>query len=243
VARDGTAYYALEKGLVAVSPDGRILWEAKLPTYSYITASIKLSADDRWVLFEDTLTDAETGALLYASTSELMDAYLTGADGQLYQGLQGEVRQVTIADGVLRAAVYAQWDLVSSGLGFRLPAYTGVAPDGRIWVLYASSFEYGRLAWLDRSGQVLAINDLPDRLGTATLIGFDRAGVAYTCGTLQRGRQSSAIQCRALAAGRTQPVWTIEAPVPGAPIGGALAPDRLYVATAEGAVVAIGAAP
>lgn len=241
VAGDGTAFYALEKGLVAVQPAGRILWETKLPTYSYITASLKLSSDERWLLFEDTVTDARSGAALYDSTDDLMDAYLTGADGQFYQGLQGAVRQISAAEGALVAAAYAQWDLVSSGLGFRVPAYTGVAPDGRIWVLYASAYEYGRLAWLDRSGQVLSLNNLPDRLGTATLVGFDRAGTAYTCGSRQRGRQNDTVQCRGLALGRVQPVWTVEIPAQGAPIGGALAPERLYIATSAGIVAAIGA--
>ncbi len=242
VAQDGTAFYALEKGLVAVRLAGSILWEAKLPTYSYITAGLRLSADERWLLFEDTVADAATGTTLYASTTELMDTYLTGADGQLYRGLQGEVRLINRTEATLSASAYAQWDLVTSGLGFRVPAYTGVAPDGRIWVLYASAYEYGRLAWLDRSGQVLSLNDLPDRLGTATLIGFDREGTAYTCGALQRSRQNDAAQCRALAIGRVQPVWTAEIAAKGVPVGGALAPGRLYVATSEGIMAAIGAA-
>lgn len=243
VSADGTAYYALEGGLVAVAPTGTIRWEAKLPTYSYITASVKLSPDARWLIFEDTLVDAATGANTYPSTREAMDTLLVGADGRIYQGLQGEVRQVAIAGDALQLTPYAQWDLVSSGLGFRVPAYTGVAPDGRIWVLYASIYEYGRLAWLDRSGQVLSMNDLPDRLGTAALIGFDRDGAAYVCGTLQRSRQDDAVQCRALTVGRAQPAWTLEIASPGMPVGGALAPNRLYVATSDGVVAAIGAAP
>ncbi len=243
VARDGTAFYALEKGLVAIEPTGRILWEAKLPTYSYITASVRLSADERWLLFEDTLVDPGTGAVIAPSTADVMDAYLVGADGGLYQGLQGEIRAIVEKEGVLVSTSYAQWDLVSSGLGFRVPAFAGIAPDGRIWVLYASAYEYGRLAWLDRSGQVLSMNDLPDRLGTATLVGFDRDGTAYTCGALQRNQRNNAVQCRGLAMGRVQPAWTAELPAGGTPVGGALAPDRLYVATSNGIVAAIGAAP
>ncbi len=240
VAQNGAAYYATEKGLVAVEPSGRILWEARLPTYSYITASVKLSPDDRWLLFEDTLVDFGTGALAHDATVEAMDGYLVGTDGQIYQGLQGEVRQVAVGAGALQATSYVQWDLVSSGLGFRVPAYAGIAPDGRVWVLYASYYEYGRLAWLDRSGQVLSMNDLPDRLGTVALIGFDRDSDAFICGVLQRSRQSNAVQCRALAPGRAQPAWMLEVAAQGAPIGGALAADRLYVATADGIVVAIG---
>lgn len=243
VAADGAAYYAMEKGLVAVQSSGRIRWEAKLPTYSYITASVRLSPDERWLLFEDTLVDADDGVVIYPSTKDMMDMYLVGTDGQIYQGLQGEVRQVTVADGALQFASYAQWDLVSSGLGFRVPAYAGIAPDGRIWVLYASTYEYARLAWLDRSGQVLSMNDLPDRLGTIALVGFDRDGAAYTCGILQRSRKESVVQCRALAIGRAQPAWTIEVAAQGTPIGGALAPDRLYIATSDGIVAAVGANP
>lgn len=242
VSSDGAAYYALEKSLVAVQSSGAILWETKPSTYSYLTGSVKLSPDERWLIFEDTLVDANTGANTYPSTREAMDAYLVGADGQIYQGLQGEVRQVALGADALQFASYVQWDLVSSGLGFRVPAYAGIAPDGRIWVLYASYYEYGRLTWLDRSGQVLSMNDLPDRLGTAALIGFGRDGDAFICGVLQRSRQSSAVQCRALALGRAQPAWTLEVAAQGAPIGGALAPDRLYVATADGIVAAIGSA-
>lgn len=243
VAGDGTAFYALEKGLVAVGHAGRILWEAKLPTYSYITASVRLSADERWLLFEDTLVDPHTGAVVSPSTADVMDAYLVGVDGGLYQGLQGEIRLITESEGALVSAPYAQWDLVSSGLGFRVPAFAGIAPDGRIWVLYASAYEYGRLAWLDRSGQVLSLNDLPDRLGALVLVGFDRDGLAFTCGALQRTRQDNTVQCRGLAIGRGQPAWLTEITARGTPVGGALVPDRLYVATSDGIVAAIGAAP
>ncbi len=243
VGKDGTAYYAMEKGLVAVRSTGRILWEAKLPTYSYLTANVKLSYDDRWLLFEDTLVDAETGKVIRDSTSEIMDAYLVGADGQLYQGLQGEIRQITITDGSLDASSYLQWELVSSGLGLRVPSWYGVAPDGRAWVLYASSYEFARLAWLDRSGQVLSMNDLPDRLGTLVLAGFDRNGTAFICGTIQLSLRNSHVQCRALAIGRGQPLWTLELPSSGLPVGGALVPNRLYVATSDGIVAAVGANP
>ena len=243
VGKNGDAYYATEKGLVAIRSTGRILWEAKLPTYSYVTANVKLSYDGRWLLFEDTLVDAATGETVQDSTPEMMDAYLVGTDGRLYQGLQGEIRQITITDGSLKASSYTQWDLVSSGLGLRVPGWFGVAPDGRIWVLYANQYQYGLLAWLDRSGQVLSMNDLPDRLGTVLLAGMDQNGTTFTCGTLQPSLRESQVQCRALAIGRGQPLWILELPSAGRPVGGALVSNRLYVATSDGIVAAVGSNP
>jgi hypothetical protein len=235
-----TVYYATHNGLVAVARDGRLQWEARLPTYSYVSPLPRLSPDGRYLFFSDTVTEAATGAHLFGPTGEALDSYLIGGDGKIY--LQQQLR-------------FAEWLSTHSGVQlipvieprgaaqilYPFPIMAGVTPNGHGWV-FASSATGEKLAWLDDdwlswTGQKEApLYSLPI---TGRVIGVDASLRLYSCEYVFATAQPSVCQSRAL--GAEEPAWQVEVERPGrAIIGGALVPNRLYLTTDSGRLIALG---
>ncbi|HLE27515.1 MAG TPA: ABC transporter permease subunit [Anaerolineales bacterium] len=240
----GTIYYATELSLIAVSLDGAVKWKRPLPTYSYASPLPRLSAAGEYVFFDDVALNAKTGEAVFEATAEPLDKYIVGTDGSTYLHQQTALLKVKTTEQGAEISPQARWDprpLV--GLGFRFPRDAGVTPDGRIWVYYASEFEFAKLLWLDRDGEPLASIDYPYR--PARLMALDQDATAYMCGMYSdgpgAGGRGGALQCRAHRPGPGAPVWELTLEKGALPSGGALVPGRLYVTTRDGWLYAIGA--
>ncbi len=237
---NGTIYYTSEMSFIAVTLDGVVQWKKPIPTYSYVAPVLRLSADEQFVFFEDIAVDARTGGISFSETKDILDKYVIGTDGGLYLRQQSGMLRVKETEQGAEISEFARWDARALGLGFRFPREAGLTPDGRVWVLYASDFEFAKLVWLDQNKQPLSPTDYPYR--PSRLIGFDENATAYLCGLRFESRvgggRSSGGQCQAHRPGAGETVW--ETDLAGTPSGGALAPGRLYVTTTEGMVYAIG---
>jgi outer membrane protein assembly factor BamB len=237
VGPDGTVYYATEASLVAVEPGGAILWETALPTFSYASPVPRLSADARFLFFEDVVVDARTGSALYAESPQPLDKYTVGADGRIYLLSQNGLIEFRPSDGEAQLVERIRWDTNSLGLGFRYPQEGGVTPGGRTWLYFSSEFDFGKVAWLDAAGQPLTPLDYPYR-GAVRLLGIDQADTTYVCGALVQIKPAA--ECRANRPGETAPLWKMRLEEGRTPVGGALTAGRLYVALAEGWLIALG---
>ncbi|MEZ4618322.1 MAG: hypothetical protein R2867_22795 [Caldilineaceae bacterium] len=209
-------------------------------TYSYIYPQIRLSNDDSHFYFEDVVSHTADGKRQFLETAEPLDKYIVGVDGQTYLVSQTAIFQAQIAETGVTFAPYAHWDTLSLGAGFRLPQDAGVLPDGRIWIFYAGQYEVGKFLWLERTGAVDALIDLPWNQGSAYLVGLDGQASVYLCGLRQIASNNRFTECRAYRAGQSAPLWTAELAGTVRPVGGALVADRLYVATSDGSLIALG---
>jgi hypothetical protein len=236
---DETVYYATYNGLAAVSAEGRLEWEVRLPTYSYISPLPRLSPDGRFLFFADTVSDARTGVHLFGPTGETLDSYLVGGDGKIY--LQQQLRFVEwlpTQGGMQLIPVIEPRD--ASEILYPFPIMAGVTPNGRGWV-FASSATGEKLAWLDEDwlswvGQKEAPQySLPI---AGRVVAVDASMQLTSCEYVFATSQSSICQSRPL--GATRPAWHVEVEKPGrAILGGALVPGRLYLTTEGGRLIAL----
>ena len=239
---NGTVYYVTEEHLVAVTSAGNVVWQNRIPSYSYIDPVLRLSEDGQRLYFEDIASNSSAGKPIYASTKDPMDKFIIGANGQSYLAGQAMLATLRFGDQLL-VTPSIQWDPILLGTSVRLPQDAGVLPDGRLWIFYAGGFEYAKLIWVDTSGQPEAIVDYTWEVDSTQLIGLDGQGLLYTCGRQYVTRQTQRLECMAHAAGARTVRWKFTFPENGFPVGGALAPGRLYVATAEGRLYALAANP
>jgi len=235
---NGTIYYVTEEHLAAVGSGGAVIWQQRIPTYSYIDPVLRLSEDGQRLYFEDIASNTSAGKAIYAATKEPMDKFIVGANGQSYLAGQAALATLTFGEQLLVTPLI-QWDPILLGTSVRLPQDAGVLPDGRLWIFYAGGFEHAKLIWVDTSGQPEAIVDYTWEVDSTQLIGLDGQGLLYTCGRQYTNRQEQRLECMAHAAGARTVRWKFTFPENGFPVGGALAPGRLYVATAEGRLYAL----
>jgi ABC-type dipeptide/oligopeptide/nickel transport system permease subunit/sugar lactone lactonase YvrE len=233
---DGNIYYVTELNLFSVTLDGIVRWHAPIPKYSYLSPLPRLSADGLYLFFEDIVVDTATGVTWFGETTELMDKYFVGTDGDIYLRSQAGVMTWRPTEAGAQLEELAQWDARGLGLQFRFPADAGLTPDGRIWVLFASQFEFAKLLWLDQGGEVAASLDYPYRM--ARMIGVDQDGATYMCGL--QASASAALACQANRPSPGEPLWEVEFERGALPVGGALVAARLYLTTSDGLLFAIG---
>ncbi len=254
-------YYLSESNIIAINSLGKLVWATRIPKYSYINPGLRLSADDQWLFFEDIIVDTRTGETLTKETLDPMDRFLVGADGNAYLGSQGMISAVQQSGNGIEYFPSLQWDYVTLNLVSRLPHDSGIAPDGRGWIYYAGTFEYGRLVWIFEDGQMQSAASYPWSGESASLLGFDRDGTAYVCAVGYQSPLKTSLLCRANQAGQAEWLWQVHIDPDGnvtrddpgrersasersiLPSGGALAPGRLYVATSSGKLYALGDLP
>lgn len=238
-----TAYYATEMNLLAVTLDGDLRWKVPLPTYSYAQPLPRLSADGQYLLFEDMVVDPADGATLFAETKEPLDKYFAGTDGGIYLRKQASLLAWRPTEGGAEVTEHAEWDVRGLALGFRFPNEAGGTPDGRMWVLYASDFEFAKVLWVDADGTARVPVDFPYR--PSRMIAVDQDATTYLCRQVSSPTQSpfartQGLECRAHRPDPGEPLWTVALEQGGLPNGGALVPGRLYVTTRNGLLYAIG---
>jgi peptide/nickel transport system permease protein len=229
----GLVYYALKNFLVAVTAEGERNWQIRLPTYSYTSPQPRLSADGKYLFFQDFVIDAESGFTLFRESPEPMDEYMVGADGKIYFRSADTVVQWQPSEKGAVLIPQAKMDQNVIAAGYRFPYAAGVSPAGNIWLLYFSGWEYMRLVWMDPKGQSPQIIDFPYREGL--LAGIDANSNAYVCG-FTKGQ----LECRAVQLKTGRIVWKQVMEVKEIPVGGALVDGRLYLSTGIGNLLAVG---
>jgi ABC-type dipeptide/oligopeptide/nickel transport system permease subunit len=236
VGGNGLIYYAVQNFLVALTPDGQRYWQILLPSFSFISPMPRLSADNRYLFFEDVVVDAETGVTLYTATGPPADKYIVGADGNTYLRENDRVLAWESGEEGERALTteHLRLDVRAIAANFRFPFDAGVAPSGDVWLLYSSGFEYPRMVWVDTRSLAIQINDFPYRPGR--IVGIDALGVAYLCGRELRQPPD----CRATRLDTGTTLWRMEPEAGFFPVGGAVIENRLYVTMGEGYLYAIG---
>ena len=235
---DETVYFATTEELFAVSDKGQRKWQVPLPTYSLTNPIPHLSADDRYLIFEDFLIDTSNGKIAAKASPDPLDKIIVGTDRKLYRVSQAMMTELNM-DGKNPPVIHPpiKWDIRTLGISLRFPRDAGVAPDGKIWISYGSEYDYARLVWLDRKGEFLAAFDYPYRGYSAPLIGIDSNELLFNCGSIDAAAdqyQGRKAECRANRIGSNAPVWRLTLEDTGIPVGGALILDRLYVATSSG---------
>jgi len=219
-----------------------------------------LDASGEYLFFEDVILDAHTGATLFGRSDQPISKYVVGVNGNIYLRTQTALLEWKPNDEGATLSEFAKWDLRSLGLGFRFPNDAGVLPDGRAWVYYASGFEFVKLVWLDANQQALSPTDYPYR-SPARLLGIDGNATTYLCGVAENETVGhTVLECRANVPGSSAPAWKVTldsgravalvntAPVGATlprgrpyPVGGAIVPGYVYVATGDGYLYALGA--
>jgi ABC-type dipeptide/oligopeptide/nickel transport system permease subunit/outer membrane protein assembly factor BamB len=241
---DETIYYATSTSLLAVTPDGDVRWKVSLPTFSISSPLPRLSANGQYLFFEDIVLDPKDGATLFSETVEPLDKFFVGTEGGIYLRSQARLHEWRPTEAGAVIEERAKWDASGLGLGFRFPRDAGIVPDGRIWVLYSSDFEFAKLLWLGQNGEAQAPTDYPFR--PSRMIAVDEAATAYVCGHPMEPTQSpfsrtvGGVECRAHKPGAGEPVWDVALEGGAFPVGGALVAGRLYVTTSDGVLFAIG---
>lgn len=230
---DGIIYYMRAGQVQAVSSQGSALWLSQARNLR--TGSPPALSPDGSLLFvlEAVLRRAD-GVKLDLLADADTDQFFSGADGKLYVRSRFALEEWQYGNGQAEIAARLDWDYQLYGL-ISPPNQVGADASSNIWMLYFSGFEDGHFIWVDRSGNVTGDVRFPHR--ETSVIGLDGDGVAYICGT---SRITGKAECLALQPGLDEPLWTLELPFGAAVTGGAITPGRLYVATEEGYLMALG---
>jgi len=231
----GTVYYALKNFLVAVNSQGERVWQILLPTYSYTSPLPRLSPQEDLLFFEDTVIETATGVTIFKESTEPMDKYFVGADGKIYFRTTDNFMEWQPTEKGAVMIPQVKIDTHLPGASHRFPFDTGIGPGGQAWLLYSGGYEYSRIVWLAQKGQQQQITDFPYRPGL--MIGMDAEGTAYMCGA---AGERNTLECRAVNLASGSVKWKVDLGTKSAAAGGAIVEGRLYVATRDGMVFALG---
>jgi hypothetical protein len=108
----------------------------------------------------------------------------------------------------------------------RTPNDAGVTARGRTWIYYKTGFDYPKIIWFDRSGELMSIQDYPYQVDS--LVGIDDHDTTYLCGVIPL-QAELVTECRAVSPTNGRVLWKLTLEDGIAPIGGALAPNHLYL--------------
>jgi peptide/nickel transport system permease protein len=235
VGPSGIIYFPDNNFLIAVTPDGKRLWQIQLPTYSITSPLPRLSPDGEYLFFEDFVIDAKNGKTLFSQSSGPADKYLVGANGKVYFRTSDSFFEWQTTETGAVMLLQAKLDTNVIAANQRFPFDAGVSPSGNPWLLYSNGFEFLRMIWTDPKGNSPQVVDLPYRLGT--FIGIDANGVGYVCGAPVK---SEGVECRAVQLNTGVVLWKYIVDPKIMPVGGALVEGKLYIALQDGRVLALG---
>jgi outer membrane protein assembly factor BamB len=241
VSPGGAIYYVAQREIVAVSPQGELLWSRQPPGDAPPTEMVQVGPDGEFLIWGDVLLDAGDGSVIEFEALSGADAFLVGADGETYLVQGHEVIRWTVTQTGARRDRSVTWDHQNFTIA-RRPQDAGVTPDRITWLFYtgfARSFGFGedtRVVWLDEDGSLLGNVHYGTR--NSKVIGVDQKGTVYACGNLDFGYGDP--ECQAFSPESEEPSWKLALEQGAEVSGGALVPGRLYVATREGFLYAIG---
>lgn len=235
VGPEGHIYYGTMNYLFSLNADGNLRWRVPLPTYSYMQPIVRLSADGRYLAFQESLLDTTTGKIAFTADTSL-EMYVMGANGKIYLRKQAAMEEWQITDTGAAIVPSVKLDERALSINFRIPFNGGVTPQGRAWFLYSTGFDSPRMIWQDANSEVPELIDI--NLASSNVLAVDGQDVSYTCNSLPVG----VAVCEAHRS-NGQLVWaqSFGADFSGAFfIGGALVPNRLYLTRTDGTLFAVG---
>ena len=252
VNSEGVVYFLLEDtrgdSLFAISPEGELLWEVKTGTQA-AGAQPRLSPDEEYVFVHNVALNAEDGSPLDLTLPSSEDAvlrgreqFVMGGNGLLYLNVGHYLMQWEPGPTGFEIIQTGEWNY--RGAGFNqyttFPIDAGTDRIGNIWLFYSAFYGGTQIIWLDPTGVSLGSNHTP-LFNNSLMVAVDSSNTAYLCGLTQVAEESLQMRCQAFAEGSEEPTWEIDlASQPQDPVGAALAPGRLYLATSTGVLYAIG---
>lgn len=241
VAPDGTIYYAQGRKIRAVTKEGEDMWLVQPGGDTPAIELIQLSPEGNFLFWGEVVLDAQNGSILTWEDLPKKGRYFVGADGETYLMDGHEVVQWEMSPDGTQAVDTIAWDYEKYSIA-RTSKDAGVTPDGLAWLLYtgfARGWGFGedtRLIWLDGHGNLKGNAYYPIR--NSQVIAVDQNATIYTCGNLDYGYGLP--ECQAFSPASEEPTWKLLLEDSAQVVGGALVPGRLYVASQEGFLYAIG---
>jgi peptide/nickel transport system permease protein len=242
VSGSGTIYAVMQGKIAAFNPHGELLWNVDPASlYTAPSETVQVSPQEDLLLWGDVILDAKTGSTIEPANLARPDRYFIGADGNIYQVDGHEVIQWNRGSIEAGEANKITWDHSKFSIA-RTPTDAGAAPDGTVWLFYTSfarGFGFGedtRIVWLNEEGELIGNAFHPIR--NSQVIGIDKDHIIYVCGNLERGYGDP--QCAVFTPSSKSAQWTLMLEGSHEVAGGALIPGRLYIASLEGILYAVG---
>jgi hypothetical protein len=234
VGPDGIIYYKSVSELTALSPAGSLLWHT--PITETGTAILPLLSPDGHAVFWTTMafnsadgSPYDWGDILRPSSA--LSQIVVGADGKLYHRYDAQLVRVAPSGVALEEALVFDWSALA-----RSSSDAGITPDGSPWLIAYPTTGYA-LALFRGTPEGKMINKLSLAGWTnVEIVGVDSQNVMYLCG----GYYDAFSSCVAQSPEFDGRLWRITLSGVKAISGAALGPDRLYVATWDGRLFAIG---
>lgn len=227
VGANGMIYVTLIDAVAAVSPEGVLIWR-RTATDKYVEVPPRLNANESLVYLNEVAIDAVTGQIQQipiipeAQTLFTEPAFFTGADGRNYYRNGHEViRWISNEEG-LQVEPARTWEYGSFVL-FN-PAYQGLTPNQLAWLFYSTDYSDGRMVWIDPQGRLVGNYQLS--YTNTYLVALGGRSEAYLCAST-----GARVQCVMAVPGVPEPQWNIYLEDAARPIGGALVPGAMYIAT------------
>jgi peptide/nickel transport system permease protein len=235
VSSNGMIYVTMIDAVVGISPEGTLVWR-KTAADTYVESPPRLSADESLVFLTDVVLDSATGQIQEISIlpeNQVLftePAFFTGVDGRNYYRSGHEVMQWRRDESGLQVEPARSWEATSFVL-FN-PLTQGVTSNKLAWLFYGSDFSDGRMVWLDEQSRLIGNFVFPFTNSRLMAVGED--GEAYLCGPT-----GARIKCVMVYPGSSEVQWEIFLDDNSRPIGGALVPGTLYVASDNGILYAL----
>jgi hypothetical protein len=240
VAPDGTLYYKSQSGLISLTAAGELRWHALMPETLQLLAP-KLSSDGETVFWGGfALRDADGEPIPRAEREAAPTQYVVGANGhiyvqhdvQLWEMVPDDAAGLPVGEPTPGAARVFDWrDHTWQG------ADAGVTASGHPWLLARPPVGGRGLGffWGMHTGEVSSKLSIP-LANSINVVGVDRENIAYICMDIY----SSHSTCVAFGPDSDRALWRVEFRGTQALAGAALAPGRLFVATWDGRLMALG---
>jgi outer membrane protein assembly factor BamB len=234
---NGATVYKSLSGLVALASSGDLLWHT-LMTDTRSTSVPHLSVDGQTVFWNELGFELETGVPVTWTVPAIsgnpdLTQVVIGADGERYwQRGAALVQDMTPAPEEEVTPFFDLRQVTWQG------ADAGVTPGGRPWLAARPSVGGMGLGffWGDAQGELSSKIDIPDARN-ARVLAVDAQETAYICADAY---QNGTPVCVAMGSDAARPLWRLPLRGLGAISGAALAPGRLYVATWDGNLLAVG---
>lgn len=234
VGPDGTVYLKSLSGLLAVTADGDLKWQTTF-TETHSAMVPRLSPDGEAVFWEDVALNTADGSPydwgdVFKPREGNLAQVIVAPGGELYRRFDQTVTRLLPATATHEAAILFD-GTIHDIFGTQEVGFT---PDNRPWVAARIPFGMG-FFWFSGDGATSEETRLM-RASNILVTGVDRQNTAFVC----FDSYESFSQCWAIGADAERPLWRAQLPGTKAIAGVAMAPGRLYVATWEGALLALG---
>lgn len=249
VGQDGTIYYTVGGAIQAVSTEGDPLWLTNA-TIRPTNNSPVIDPTGQIVAVGGGSISTEDGTKVNLGVTQAQaDQYLVGGDGRAYLRADHVATEWQFNGETAEALRTIESDNQQQ-FAYSTPLDAGITRDRIMWMTFGNDYEDARLVWVSPKGVLLGTSYFPHRPST-NVIATDVDSTTYACGNRQnRGEGTSftvETECLAFEPGAATPTWSAvlpgsgDNPYAGSVVGGALIPERLYVATASGMLFSIGA--